>query len=224
MGMRIEKSKAITLVSLMNPRETMMEKHDGIIHYARLLTPQKTDKEENLWERRWFQNRYSVSLSLSIYWFRHVEGRRRKKRKSTANENQNGEILPSPPGQNIPELGDGWTNVEWTILEHTHDHIRSLGAEAPESIDPTKLAEVFLKIYETSELKLKAEEEGKERKEFTKEEVRDRIIALRKTRDRRRSGELPPAGKLDSPASVRSRETAGRRLSGFLQMAKFWWI
>jgi hypothetical protein len=98
----------------------------------------------------------------------------------------------------LPELGDGWTNVEWTILEHTHDHIRNLGEENPEDIDTSKLAEAFLEIYETSEYRIKAEEEGKERKEFSKEEVRDRIIALRKTRDRRKSGELPPASKLGS--------------------------
>lgn len=118
-------------------------------------------------------------------------------------------------------MGDGWTNVEWTILEHTHDHIRNLGEETPDTIDPTKLAEAFLKIYETSEYRIKAEQEGKERKEFTKEEVRDRIIALRKTRDRRKSGELPPAGKLASPASVKS-ETDKKRLSGLLNLAKFW--
>jgi hypothetical protein len=46
-------------------------------------------------------------------------------------------------------------------------------------------------------LKKKAEEEGKEKKEFTVDEVRDRIVALRKIRDRRRSGELPPAKRLD---------------------------
>ena len=122
----------------------------------------------------------------------------------------------------LPELGDGWTNVEWTILEHTHDHIRNLGEETPESIDATKLAEEFLKIYETSEFRIKAEEEGKERKEFSKGEVRDRIIALRKTRERRKSGELPSAEKLGSPASLKTSEGTNRRLSGFLQFAKFW--
>jgi len=130
------------------------------------------------------------------------------------------DAAPVPPEKHLPELGDGWTNVEWTVLEHTHDHIRSLGGQSPESIDATKLAEAFLKIYERSELKLKAEEEGKERKEFTVEEVRDRIIALRKTRDRRKSGELPPAKTLDSPASIKTTESARRRISGFL--GKFW--
>lgn len=120
----------------------------------------------------------------------------------------------------VPELGDGWTNVEWTILEHTHDHIRNVGEEDPEKIDPTKLAEAFLKLYETSEFKQKAEQEGKKMKQFTKEEVRDRIVALRKTRDRRRSGELPPAGKLGSPASIKSNGTIGRRLSGLF--SKLW--
>lgn len=112
--------------------------------------------------------------------------------------------------------------MEWTILEHTHDHIRSLGGQAPEKIDATELAEAFLKIYETSELKLQAEKEGKERKEFSKAEVRDRIIALRKTRDRRKSGDLPPAKTLASPASIRSQESTNRRFSGLLQLAKFW--
>jgi hypothetical protein len=162
---------------------------------------------------------------------RHVEGRRRKKRKSGANdenttndkENDSPVSTRHPSHESLlPELGDGWTNVEWTILEHTHDHIRSLGGQAPEKIPATELAEAFLKIYETSELKLKAEEEGKERKIFSKEEVRDRIIALRKTRDRRKSGELPPAKKLGSPASIKSQEPANRRLSGLLQLAKFW--
>jgi hypothetical protein len=109
-------------------------------------------------------------------------------------------------------------------LEHTHDHIRSIGEETPENIDATKLAEEFLKIYETSEYRIKAEEEGKEKKEFSKEEVRDRIIALRETRDRRKSGELPPADKLPkSPASGKGGETVTRRLSGLLHLAsKFW--
>jgi uncharacterized small protein (DUF1192 family) len=120
----------------------------------------------------------------------------------------------------FPELGDGFTNVEWTILEHTHDHIRSLGNEEPESLDPTKLAEEFLKIYATSEYRKKAEEEGKERKVFSVGEVRDRIVALREVRERRKSGDLPPAPKLGSPASVKS--SASRRLSGFLNFAKFW--
>jgi uncharacterized small protein (DUF1192 family) len=120
----------------------------------------------------------------------------------------------------FPELGDGFTNVEWTILEHTHDHIRSLGNEEPESLDPTKLAEEFLKIYATSEYRKKAEEEGKERKVFSVGEVRDRIVALREVRERRKSGDLPPAPTLGSPASVKS--SASRRLSGFLNFAKFW--
>jgi len=120
----------------------------------------------------------------------------------------------------FPELGDGWTNVEWTILEHTHDHIRSLGNEEPEKLDPTKLAEEFLKIYEKSEYRKKAEEEGKEKKVFSVEEVRDRIIALRDIRERRKSGELPPAPKLGSPASIKSQ--AARRLSDFFNFAKFW--
>jgi len=124
--------------------------------------------------------------------------------------------------KHLPELGDGWTNVEWTILEHTHDHIRNLGEENPEDIDASKLAEAFLKIYELSDYRIKAEEEGKERKVFSEEEVRDRIIALRKTRDRRKSGELPPANKLGSPASVKTTDSSGRRLSGFLKLAKFW--
>jgi hypothetical protein len=151
-----------------------------------------------------------------------VEGRRRKKRKSTT-------IDPSVEHSEplLPELGDGWTNVEWTILEHTHDHIRNLGQEVPEKIDPTKLAEAFLRIYEKNELKLKAEIEGKEKKAFSKEEVRDRIIALRKTRDRRKSGELPPAKTLDSPAKNNSPasiggKTVGRRISGIFEKAKFW--
>lgn len=123
----------------------------------------------------------------------------------------------------LPELGDGWTNVEWAILEHTHDHIRSLGDEEPEKIDADKLAEAFLKIYETSELKLKAEEEGMETKGFSKQEVKDRIIALRETRERRKSGELPPAETLDSATSLKPGENlVHRRLSGILSVAKFW--
>ena len=155
----------------------------------------------------------------------HVEGRRRKKRKSAANGEGNASEdngVFEVETKQLPELGDGWTNVEWTILEHTHDHIRNLGEENPEDIDASKLAEAFLEIYKTSEYRIKAEEEGKERKEFSKEEVRDRIIALRKTRDRRKSGELPPASKLGSPASVKSTDASGRRLSGFLKLAKFW--
>jgi hypothetical protein len=129
--------------------------------------------------------------------------------------------LPATPETSkFPELGDGFTNVEWTILEHTHDHIRSLGNEEPENLDPTKLAEEFLKIYETSEYRKKAEEEGKEQKVFSVEEVRDRIVALREVRERRKSGDLPPAPKLGSPASVKS--SASRRLSGFFNFAKFW--
>lgn len=120
----------------------------------------------------------------------------------------------------FPELGDGWTNVEWTILEHTHDHIRSRGSDEPEKLDPAKLAEEFLKIYEKSEYRKKAEEEGKEKKEFTVEEVRDRIVALRDIRDRRKSGELPPAPKLGSPASIKS--TASRRLSDLFDFVRFW--
>jgi hypothetical protein len=149
--------------------------------------------------------------------------RQRKKRKSEADQlvETIQPIADTPPKLSLPELGDGWTNVEWTILEHTHDHIRSLGGESPESIDPTTLAEEFLKIYEKSELKKKAEEEGKERKQFTMEEVRDRIVALRKTRDRRKSGELPPAGTVDmSPASVKSTNSLRRQISGFF--GKFW--
>ena len=122
----------------------------------------------------------------------------------------------------LPEFGDGWTNVEWTILEHTHDHIRSLGKEEPEKLDPTKLAEEFLKIYEKSEFKTKALEEGKEKKVFTVEEVRDRIVALRDIRERRKSGELPPAPRLASPASIKSEDKGSRRLSGLLSYAKFW--
>lgn len=72
-------------------------------------------------------------------------------------------------------------------------------------------------------------------KEFTVEEVRDRIVALRKIRDRRRSGELPPAKKLDLSTPVKadnlsspdvgsksSRKTGElkRRLSGLL--GRFW--
>ena len=85
-----------------------------------------------------------------------------------------------------------------------------------------KLAQEFLKIYETSEFRIKAEQEGKERKEFTKEEVRDRIVGLRETRDRRKSGELPPAGKLESPVSIKTEETSNRQFSGLLNLAKFW--
>jgi hypothetical protein len=85
-----------------------------------------------------------------------------------------------------------------------------------------KLAEAFLKIYETSEFRIKAEEEGKERKEFSKEEVRDRIVALRETRDRRKSGELPPAKVLNSPGNVKREGSTERRLSGLFRLAKFW--
>lgn len=85
-----------------------------------------------------------------------------------------------------------------------------------------KLAEAFLKIYETSEFRIKAEQEGKERKEFSKEEVRDRIVALRKTRERRKSGELPPAKLLDSPGKVKPEDNTGRRISGLFRLAKFW--
>ena len=153
----------------------------------------------------------------------HKDSRRKKRRKSgTADNAEADQDSDHPDISSFPELGDGWTNVEWAILEHTHDHIRNLGEENPEKIDAMKLAEAFLKIYETSELKLKAEEEGKERKEFSKEEVKDRIIALRQTRERRKSGELPPARKLGSPASVKSEEKGGRRLSGIFSMAKFW--
>ena len=112
--------------------------------------------------------------------------------------------------------------MEWTILEHTHDHIRNLGS-TPEKTDPTKLAEAFLEIYSTSELKIKAENEGKGHKEFTKEEVRDRIIAMRDVRERRKSGELPPARKLSNPASVNGGDKPQvRRISGLLQLTKFW--
>jgi hypothetical protein len=154
-----------------------------------------------------------------------VEGRRREKRKSgIADEgavDDEKENLELTEDQITPELGDGWTNIEWTILEYTHDHIRNLGEELPENKDATELAEAFLQIYETSELKLKAEQTGKERKEFSREEVRDRILALRKTRDRRKSGELPPAKKLGSPTNVKSQDPE-RRFSGLLQRAKFW--
>jgi hypothetical protein len=85
-----------------------------------------------------------------------------------------------------------------------------------------KLAETFLKIYETSEFRIKAEEEGKERKQFSKEEVRDRIIALRETRERRKSGELPPAKLLNSPGKVKRQDNAERRLSGLFRLPKFW--
>ena len=125
----------------------------------------------------------------------------------------------TPQTSKFPQLADGFSNVEWTILEHTHDHLRNLGNEEPEKLDPTKVAEEFLKIYATSEYRKKAEEQGKE-KEFSVEEVRDRIVALREVRERRKSGELPPAPKLGSPASVTS--TASRRLSGFFNFAKFW--
>src|SRR5205085_10050255 len=94
-------------------------------------------------------------------------------------------ITTPSPRKPFPPLSDRWTNIEWTILEHTHDHIRGLGGPSPEKIDPTKLAEAFIRVYETSELKEKAEDEGMEKKEFTVEEVRDRIVALRKIRDRR---------------------------------------
>jgi hypothetical protein len=172
--------------------------------------------------RQEFRN---ISIKSNLTNCSHVEGRRRKKRKSAVNGDENVQednVVSEVDTTQLPELGDGWTNVEWTILEHTHDHIRNLGEENPEDIDAAKLAEAFLEIYETSEYRIKAEDEGKERKEFSKEEVRDRIIALRKTRDRRKSGELPPARKLDSPASVKSTDTSGRRLSGFLKLAKFW--
>ena len=155
----------------------------------------------------------------------HVEGRRKMKRKSSANgdhDGHNDRSAPDVEATQVPELGDGWTNVEWTILEHTHDHIRNLGEENPEDIDASTLAEAFLKIYETSEYRIKAEEEGKESKEFSKEEVSDRIIALRKTRDRRKSGELPPAKKLGGSADVKSTDMSTRRLSGLLNLAKFW--
>jgi len=94
-------------------------------------------------------------------------------------------------------------------------------------MDPTALATEFLKIYATSELKVKAEEEGKQHKEFSVEEVRDRIVALRQTKKRRESGELPPAKVLSSPSgSVKSTQSQkeNRRLSGLglLKMAKFW--
>jgi hypothetical protein len=129
---------------------------------------------------------------------------------------------PSSPKQStFPDLGDGWTNVEWTILEHTHDHIRNLGNEEPEKLDPTELAQEFLKIYEKSEFRKKAEEEGKEHKVFSVEEVRDRIVALRDIRKRRKSGELPPAPKLHSPASIKS-QTSLRRLSAFFNFTRFW--
>jgi len=150
--------------------------------------------------------------------------RPRKKRKSEVDNLA--ETVPlvqdTPPKPSLPELADGWTNVEWTILEHTHDHIRSLGGQSPESIDPTILAEEFLKIYEKSELKKKAEDQGKAHKHFSKEEVRDRIIALRQTRDRRKSGELPPPGTINtqSPASTKSTNSLRRRISGFF--GKFW--
>jgi len=166
---------------------------------------------------------YYFSLAYSS----HVESRRRKKRKSAANEGAKEEEPIETNGKEetpskavAPELGDGWTNVEWTILEHTHDHIRNIGEDDPEKVDPTKLAEIFLKLYETHELRLRAEKEGKAMKEFSKEEVRDRIIALRKTRDRRRSGEIPLPAKLGSPASVRSIDSIRRRFSGFL--SKLW--
>jgi hypothetical protein len=164
------------------------------------------------------------TIILYVTYNRPVESRRRKKRKSAANENPE-ESAPIDTKQDstpkkAPELGDGWTNIEWTILEHTHDHIRNLGEEDPEKVDPTKLAEEFLKLYAKSDLKLQAEREGKVMKEFSKEEVRDRIIALRQTRDRRRSGELPSPGKLLSPASIKSIENIKRRVSGFL--AKLW--
>jgi hypothetical protein len=154
-----------------------------------------------------------------------MEGRRRKKRRSDGNNNeppQDENSFSGDPVTSLPELGDGWTNVEWTILEHTHDHIRNLGEENPEEIDALKLAEAFLKLYETSEYRIKAEEEGKERKQFSKEEVRDRILALRETRDRRKSGELPPAKILGSPANGKGTDKGTRRLSGILQLAKFW--
>ena len=174
----------------------------------------------------------------------HVDSRRRKKRKSNAqeedlgddsfrgdslipldDEHKNSNALSTPsPKKPFPPLSDGWTNIEWTILEHTHDHIRGLGGPSPEKIDPTKLAEAFIRIYETSELKKKAEEEGMEKKEFTVEEVRDRIVALRKIRDRRKSGELPPAKRLDQMESPGERgEGIGgmrRRISGIF--GKFW--
>jgi hypothetical protein len=121
--------------------------------------------------------------------------------------------------KSFPKLGDGWTNVEWTILEHTHDHIRDLGEESPDSVDAMKLAKAFLEIYENSEFRIKAEEQGMEHKEFSKEEVRDRIIALRQTRDRRKSGDLAPAKKLDD---LRDGGKKGPRLSGLLNLAKFW--
>ena len=63
-----------------------------------------------------------------------------------------------------------------------------------------------------------------EKKEFTVEEVRDRIVALRKIRDRRKSGELPPARRLDQMESPGERgEGVGgikRRISGIF--GKFW--
>ena len=69
---------------------------------------------------------------------------------------------------------------------------------------------------------MKAEEEGKEKKEFTLEEVTDRIIALRKTRDRRKSGELPPAKTLDSPkAWIVGRVRMGKREVG-VNIRDFW--
>jgi hypothetical protein len=73
---------------------------------------------------------------------------------------------------------------------------------------------------------LKAEEEGKEKKEFALEEVRDRIIALRATRDRRKPGELPPAKTLDSPKAldtpVSKSGEAGSRLMLGIFGKKFW--
>ena len=156
---------------------------------------------------------------------RHLEGRQRKKRKSAAHEtgatDDKNLSANNKNGNALPELGDGWTNVEWTILEHTHDHIRNLGEESPMNVDVTRVAEEFLKIYESSEYRIKAEDEGKERKEFSKDEVRDRIIALRKTRDRRRSGELP-AEKLGNPGAVTGENTTRQRLSGLLNLARFW--
>jgi len=190
--------------------------------------------------RQEYRNWPSLSSNKSS----HVEGRRRKKRKSNAHAETSEEpndypcddsfpqdtisvppSAPATPTKPFPELHDGWTNIEWTILEHTHDHIRGLGGPTPEETSPTRLAEAFIRIYETSELKKKAEEEGKEKKEFMVEEVRDRIIALRKIRDRRRSGDLPPARRLDggSPKagdSVKKVAEGKRRFSGIL--GRFW--
>ena len=91
--------------------------------------------------------------------------------------------------------------MEWAILEHTHDN--TFPKESAETIDPMKLAESFLKVYETNEFRIKAEEKGKQGKEFSKDEVRDRIVALRETRNRRKSGELPTHGNTDTGRSAR---------------------